>query len=670
MQRMLDKLEEIKFDTPNALTSNEWIELIEDVVKGTDTYWASKSWGKSLPDGIKNIANYIAIYKDEKKPSAELKKEFQQKQLTNNPVILKQLILSVLAQKTISPKQGFFSSASVDDKDIQTKYSRLDRTKATINFYAAVEKLLSSHVDKQQAGKKELLLLKDRAWKKSGFEKIKAEEILFLECFGQLLDSLVNHMETGKKMPATLLELKAANNEKEIKLTEGCKRKFNFLKEKLQQISMLIEKIDSPYLRERYTSWFTPIRSAITTCSCGDFFNKFAYGFISFDELKRINKVSAEVNALVVANQEAKMLPRKQLEVELSEPVMKQNLHRAREQQIEEEKNNEKVIKTNTKNNHKIENLKIMVVEAKPINNVSAVVATSQGRCNVQEDIAIVEVISGLNKLQNPSQEIPVLLGQTLLTLAEQFENEKSGAVYALSLLYQEKIYTFWVGNVRVYLSQKNKIEHLTWDHQPNNERDRLLTRTDNESFSKIINGYIHYAPGRGLDVSRIIGGFCVKSNPYANVISTPSVTVKAIEKETSAYLILSCDGIRDRTKNSFTQEPVMSPALHVSASKIQDILEKSDYKQAAQTIIETAFNNQSHDNMTTIVVNITSVPNQDRDKAPFFCIIDGHGGIEVANKFKDLAKEYLQKAIDSYTPSPQQFPLTDVPRLVRGIQG
>jgi serine/threonine protein phosphatase PrpC len=639
MLRALEKgLNDAKQDL--ILPAGEWIELIDHVVQGTDAYWNAKSWGKKAPDGVQKVTEYLAIYRGEKKPSVDIQSELKGRVLAHNPAVFKELIAELLNKKVVVPQTSFFSKS----KTAKVSYSEWGRTKSTIRFYEALEKLISPNGIVQQQGKTDMLALRDKVWAKIGLEKMTPVEQEFFNKLNQLLDAFVNHLSAGSVMPQMVFsELKAQGTDKQIKLTEGCKRKFNLIKDKGQSILELIKKLDSENLRDRYSDWFSPLNSALATCTSGDYFNHYAYAFLRMEDIARFNKFSKDINSWLHAKEDAKGLSVKQLDVELNENTIKNNLARAKLQlQIEDQiKLLEPVVKSNVKD-AKLD----MVFESKIFGKTEVVAASAQGRRPQQEDSFVIDSVSGLNQLQHPESDIPALLGHALLNVADQLKSEKSGAAYAVSLVHGEKIYTAWVGDARAYLIQGDKVEHLTWDHNPENEKERVLAKAGIEMFPRINGQHIYYAPGKALAVTRMVGNVDMNNNPYSGIICTPSFSVMPFQGGKPVHLILSSDGVRDAAYNNATLEPVMPRSSHVTAAVMKDVVgASSSCKQAAGEIVEKAYRRNSYDNVTVVCAALSSI-DKASDNGVMLAVIDGRDGRAAALKIKDILKGAIQQAI------------------------
>ena len=133
----------------------------------------------------------------------------------------------------------------------------------------------------------------------------------------------------------------------------------------------------------------------------------------------------------------------------------------------------------------------------------------------------------------------------------------------------------------------------LTEDHKPSNddEKKRILAA----------GGFVMMDRVDGeLAMSRAIGDFRYKldpdlSNREYKVISYPDVAVHVRNKEEDQIMILACDGVWDVVSNdeavSFVSDVVLK----------QDEIQTSE--QAAEMLVDRAFNDGSTDNISVIIV-------------------------------------------------------------------
>lgn len=187
-------------------------------------------------------------------------------------------------------------------------------------------------------------------------------------------------------------------------------------------------------------------------------------------------------------------------------------------------------------------------------------------------------------------EEIEFALRNGFLKTNESIEEDKKnvGSTATVAVIKNGKIFVVNAGDSRTVLSTAGKATPLSSDHKPNrlDEMRRIL----------LSGGTVTHICGawrvqNSLSVSRALGDKSL--NPY--VIAEPEVTLTPLA-DTHEFLILACDGVWD----------VMDDQGAVNEVK-RSLAASEDYHNAAQKLVESAYQKGSEDNISIIIVNLKS---------------------------------------------------------------
>jgi serine/threonine protein phosphatase PrpC len=171
---------------------------------------------------------------------------------------------------------------------------------------------------------------------------------------------------------------------------------------------------------------------------------------------------------------------------------------------------------------------------------------------------------------------------------------------------------------------------------------------------------------GSGLAMSRSIGD---KESLEAGLLHEPEIThteFKLLEGQ-KAYIVVACDGLTEENDDN-------KPAL--TLTDIGNIVNEGrkhglNFKDIADKLIRTAFNNGSEDNISAAVYPVTKTPTS-------AVVFDGHGGDKVSNAaancfYRCLEKKILLKvsnSLDDVSKNPQKIKLaTDFLQVLEAQQ-
>lgn len=163
------------------------------------------------------------------------------------------------------------------------------------------------------------------------------------------------------------------------------------------------------------------------------------------------------------------------------------------------------------------------------------------------------------------------------------------GTCAIFALLENNNLYVANIGDSRAVLSRNKQALALSEDQKPDrdDEKDRI------EAAGGKIKKWGVWRTPDSLAVSRALGDYQHKQNNY--VIATPEITTTRLQSD-DEFLILACDGVWDVMTN---QE-----AVNIVA---QSLAQGSNPTKAAKTLTQTAYDTGSTDNISALVVILTS---------------------------------------------------------------
>jgi len=176
------------------------------------------------------------------------------------------------------------------------------------------------------------------------------------------------------------------------------------------------------------------------------------------------------------------------------------------------------------------------------------------------------------------------------------------GCTALVALLTEKHLYVANAGDCRCVLFQNGKAVQMSKDHKPTDiEEKKRIEEADHEVTTEAIlqNGKRVGTIGRvdgELSVSRAIGDFRFKDNfgqddEKQAITCVPEITETEIQR--GQFFVLACDGVWDVMSN---QEVVDFLQHHLLSSNIQ---------QAADQLVQEAFQKGSTDNITAVVVAV-----------------------------------------------------------------
>jgi serine/threonine protein phosphatase PrpC len=159
---------------------------------------------------------------------------------------------------------------------------------------------------------------------------------------------------------------------------------------------------------------------------------------------------------------------------------------------------------------------------------------------------------------QKAAKELHIAIAKNLISTEpenalkrafEQFDStidpslHRSGAVAAVALTQDNKLYLAWAGDTRVIVIREGKVIESTVDHKPNNPIEKK--RIESLGGQIWLHGPI-YRVG-GLAIARTLGDVSEKKD-YPGIISTPDI--KQVTLEPNDIVIIACDGLWDELSN------------------------------------------------------------------------------------------------------------------------
>ncbi|GAM18570.1 hypothetical protein SAMD00019534_017450 [Acytostelium subglobosum LB1] len=196
----------------------------------------------------------------------------------------------------------------------------------------------------------------------------------------------------------------------------------------------------------------------------------------------------------------------------------------------------------------------------------------------------------GLHPAMSPSQWLQQAYTRTNAKFRQLVESERPdlkycGATAAAVLIHGNSLHVANIGDSRVVLCRDGKAMRLSLDHKPSDPKEDCRIRE--------LGGYIvhsqHTSRIKGtLAVSRAIGDFYME--PY--VIADAHQSSTTLDPKHDQFLIVACDGIWDEVDDQQACDLVLrSPSI----------------KQATLNLRDYAYFKGSDDNITVIVVDLTT---------------------------------------------------------------
>ncbi|KAJ1948895.1 phosphatase 2C [Linderina macrospora] len=189
----------------------------------------------------------------------------------------------------------------------------------------------------------------------------------------------------------------------------------------------------------------------------------------------------------------------------------------------------------------------------------------------------------------NPDIPIPELLNNVFVEtdrrISELYKQAGTTVVVCFLQVAEDNtrtLYTANAGDARAVLSRDGKAARLTYDHKGDDKREAQRIA---ESGGYVFNGRVNGV----LAVTRALGDSTLK--PY--VISNP-FTSETVIGDTDDMLILACDGLWDVCSDQEAVDLVRS---------------EMDPVKASQVLLDYALNNESMDNITTMVFRLPQPP-------------------------------------------------------------
>jgi len=219
-------------------------------------------------------------------------------------------------------------------------------------------------------------------------------------------------------------------------------------------------------------------------------------------------------------------------------------------------------------------------------------------------------------------------------------KNVKVGSTATACYVNKHSILTLQEGDSAAFLiSIKNgriNAQRLTEIHSPNEEKNRIMA-----AGGKVIRGKLGH-----LAISRSFGdAFMYEKGPDDTVKSggftfEPSISLCEFDKEAENYLFLCTDGI--------------CAAMGMNIDKVMEILiqyrgDKDFFEKCSDAIHEKA-SKGGDDNRASLLVKL----NPGAKKGALFGVADGHGGVEIADNFRDSFHEFFSHNLRK---KPEHFP-------------
>lgn len=269
--------------------------------------------------------------------------------------------------------------------------------------------------------------------------------------------------------------------------------------------------------------------------------------------------------------------------------------------------------------------------------------ASCYGCCSYQQDRAGYFFLN-LDLKDQPNNVIEQILYDTFMNLGEETKECESGSTLVACLQVGNRIFVANVGDSRAFLVEEVKendslyrtVTPLSWEHKPSvpSESERIK-----EAGGTIEDVMGVKRLGGNLMVSRAFGDKSVQ-NLTKGLIYEPDISVKVLENNTKAYVILCSDGVTDA----------------METSDIEDFIkrEKSFVITAKQLVNEAYFRRLEYlkhnsdgrcDNIGAVVTDASELMKKNSYPVLSF-VADGHGGDEVSEYIKRNLARVLFESI------------------------
>ncbi|XP_017779249.1 PREDICTED: probable protein phosphatase 2C T23F11.1 [Nicrophorus vespilloides] len=195
------------------------------------------------------------------------------------------------------------------------------------------------------------------------------------------------------------------------------------------------------------------------------------------------------------------------------------------------------------------------------------------------------------------AMEMAFLEIDDIMLIEESLKNEQAGSTAVTMIIKDNTVFCANVGDSRAIASVNGKVQPLSFDHKPTNEKE----------YNRITaaGGWVEYNRVNGnLALSRALGDFTFKRNekkkPEDQIVTAfPDVEVHKIN-ENWEFIVLACDGIWDVMKN---EEVVAFVRENLAAGvEPEDICENLMMKCLAP---DCQMAGLGCDNMTVVIVGL-----------------------------------------------------------------
>ncbi len=200
------------------------------------------------------------------------------------------------------------------------------------------------------------------------------------------------------------------------------------------------------------------------------------------------------------------------------------------------------------------------------------------------------------------------------------------GSCAIVVIIKNNKIYSANLGDSKAILCKNGKAIKLSNDHSVNSESEcervikaggyiKTIIKEKN-----IVKRFVVDNPTAFLDIIMPSRRFC-RLGKYAGIISTPEIMVENLDSNTE-FLILGCDGIFEE---NMTEQDAVDIVRKVLLEDLAGKLMNSTL--AAKKLVEKAYDRQSGDNLSAIVVGF----NKPKTKALARLLVENNDSEDVA---------------------------------------
>lgn len=174
-------------------------------------------------------------------------------------------------------------------------------------------------------------------------------------------------------------------------------------------------------------------------------------------------------------------------------------------------------------------------------------------------------------------------------------QSRTSGSAAIICIVFGDRIITVNLGDSRAVLCRKGQAIDLSVDHKP----------TSSEEYMRIINCGGNVMLGRidsKLAVSRAFGDFEYKGRPQGNLVEIrPDITQIFMDPGEDEFLVLGCDGLFE----AYTSQELVDVVRKRLAE--MPFTEQNPSRVIREIINEAVFEGKTNDNVTALLVNLSS---------------------------------------------------------------